>query len=170
MVNTLADLERRYVEPFYLGMMGLNAANPHSRHEVQYETLRELGRQIADDDVARLLATSWRPRVMGAWLATGRARRLETVLLRSLETSGGTLTAPPLAVVALHGLGATAIPALQSYLREDLQHDWGAAPFIAAVLERLGAVPAEVAVEDQDRGYVDRMLGVARRLAGETVR
>jgi hypothetical protein len=156
----LTDLERRCVLPFYLPMMGLNALS----HAVPFDTLRDVARGTTDDEVARLLASEWRPRVMGAWLACGRASRLEAALLKSLETSWGTLTAPPLAIVALHGLGAKAVPALEVYLRRDLERQLGSAAFAAAVLERLGSVPAGVAVSDQDRRAVDGMLAVARRL------
>jgi hypothetical protein len=161
-VPGLTDLERRCVLPFYLRMMGLNALS----HVVPFDTLRDVARETTDDEVTRLLASEWRPRVMGAWLACGRARRLDAALLESLETSWGTLTAPPLAIVALHGLGAKAVPALEAYLRRDVEHQLGSAAFTAAVLERLGSVPADVAVNDQDRRAVDGMLTVARRLSG----
>lgn len=147
--------------PFYLPMMGLNALS----HVVPFGTLRNVARETTDDEVARLLASEWRPRVMGAWLACGRTRQLEAALLRSLETSWGTLTAPPLATVALHGLGAKAVSALEAYLRRDIEHRLGSAAFIAAALERLGIVPAGIAVSDQDRKAVDGMVAVAHRLA-----
>jgi hypothetical protein len=71
-----------------------------------------------------------------------------------------------LGVVALHGPGARAVPSLRAYLRLDLEHEWGSAPFVAAVLERLNATPPPGAtISDQCRSYVDRMLSVARRLA-----
>jgi hypothetical protein len=159
----LTDLERRCVLPFYLTMMGLNALD----HDVPFDALREVARETTDDEVAELLASPWRSRVMGAWLASGRTRRLEDVLLKGMETSAGTLTAPPLATVALHGLGEKAVPALRTYLRQDLDHRWGSASFIAAVLERLDPAPAAVAIDDQDRRGVDGMLIVARRLAEE---
>ena len=160
-MSGLTDLERRCVLPFYLTMMGLNALN----HDVPFDTLREVARGTTNDEVADLLASPWRPRVMGAWLASGRARRLEAALLESLETSLGTLTAPPLATVALHGLGAKAVPSLETYLRLDLEYRRGSASFVAAVLERLDAKPTGVAIDDQDRRAVDGMLTVARCLA-----
>jgi hypothetical protein len=98
----LTDLERRYVQPFYLTMMRLNAL----RSEVPLDTLRDAARQLTDDDVTLLLNTAWRPRVLGAWFASGRGGRLETALLRSLETLGGSLTAPPLATVTVRELTA----------------------------------------------------------------
>lgn len=161
-VPGLTDLERRCVSPFYLRMMGLNALD----HDVPFGSLREVARDTTDGEVTELLASDWRPRVMGAWLASGRARRLEAALLESLETSNGSLTAPPLAAVALHGLGAKAVPSLRTYLRLDLEHEWGSASFVAAVLERVDATPAGVAINDQHRSYVDGMLSVARHLAG----
>lgn len=147
--------------PFYLSMMGLNAPG----HDVPYGTLREVARETTDEEVAQLLGSHWRPRVMGAWLASGRAQRLEAALLKSLETSAGSLTAPPLATVVLHGLGTKAVPSLNTYLWQDLEHQWGSASFVAAVLERLDAAPTGVAVDDQDRAAVDGMLTVARRVA-----
>ena len=157
----LTDLERRCVLPFYLKMMGLNAVS----HVVPFDTLREVAQGTSDDEVAVLLASEWRPRVMGAWLASGRTQRLEAALLKSLETSAGVLTAPPLATVALHGLGARAVPSLKTYLRLDLEHQWGSASFVAAVLERLEATSTGVAIDDQDRRAVDGMLTVVQRLA-----
>jgi hypothetical protein len=160
-VPGLSDLERRCAAPSYLSMMGLNALS----HDVPYGTLREVGRETTDDEVAQLLDSQWRPRVMGAWLASGRTLLPDVALLNSLETSAGSLTAPPLATVALHGLGANAVPSLNIYLRWDLEHQWASAPFVAAVLERLDAAPAGVAIDHQDRAAVGGMLSVARRLA-----
>jgi hypothetical protein len=142
-------------------MMGLNALS----HDVPFSTLRELARETTDDEVVQLLSSHWRPRVMGAWLASGRTQCLAAALLKSLETSSGSLTAPPLAAVALHGLGEKAVPSLKSYLRLDLEHQWGSARFVAAILERLDATPAGVAIDDHDRTAVDGMLAVAHRLA-----
>jgi hypothetical protein len=97
----LSHLERRCVEPFYLSMMGLNALSS----DVPYGTLHDVSQETTDDEVAQLLGSPWRPRVMGAWLASGRALLLDAALLESLQTSAGSLTAPPLATVALHGPG-----------------------------------------------------------------
>jgi hypothetical protein len=160
-VSALPDLEQRCVLPFYLRMMGLNALS----RDVPFDSLREVARGTTDDEVAELLASHWRPRVMGAWLAPGRTQRLEAALLESLETSLGSLTAPPLATVALHGLGVKAVPSLTTYLRRDLEHGWGSASFVAAVLERLDATPTGISVDDQDRRAVDGMLFVTRCLA-----
>jgi hypothetical protein len=161
-VPGLTELEQRCVVPFYLKMMGLNALT----HDTLIGAVREVARTTTDDEVTMLLASAWRPRVMGAWLACGRAESVEAALLRSLQTSAGSLTAPPLAAVALHGLGARAVPALQAYLKQDLEHEMGAATFTAAVLERLNAAPPGVLVKERDRTALDGMLAIAGRLAG----
>jgi hypothetical protein len=75
------------------------------------------------------------------------------------------LTAPPMATVALYGLGAKAVPSFRIYLQQDLEHRWGSASFVAAVLERLEAAPTDIVIDDQHRKAVDEMLVVARRLA-----
>jgi hypothetical protein len=111
-VSGLTELELRCVQPFYLKMMRLNALN----HDDSVEAVRDVARATTDEEVGCLLASSWRPRVMGAWLTAGRAHRVEAALLTSLETSAGSLTAPPLATIALHGLGQRAAPSLITYL------------------------------------------------------
>jgi Family of unknown function (DUF6000) len=158
----LAELERRCVAPFYLKMMRLNALS----YDVPVTALQEAARQTTDEKVAQLLTGPWRPRVMGAWLAVGRAERLITAVFGSLETAGGSLTAPPLATVAFYGAGSKAAPSLKAYLLNDIEHGWGSASYVAAILERLDAAPQGVAVSDQDRQAVQEMLAVAHRLAG----
>jgi len=154
-------LEWRRVRPFYLKMTGLNALGS----KVPFRALNKATRRTTDGEVAELLASHWRARVMGAWLASGRAERLEAALLESLETSQGSFTSPPLATVALHGLGARAVPSLMAYLQLDLDNQWGSASFMAAVLERVDVTAAGVAIDDEDRQAVDGMLGIVRRLA-----
>lgn len=159
----MSELERRCVAPFYLKMMRLNALS----HDVPVTALREAAGETTDEEVAQLLAGPWRPRVMGAWLAAGRAERLITAVLGSLETAAGFLTAPPLATVAFHGAGSKAAPSLEAYLRNDIKNGWGSASYVAAILQRLDAAPPGVAVSDQDRQAVQEMLAIADRLAGD---
>lgn len=154
-------MEERCVRPFYRGLMGLNALS----HAVPYGVLHLVGQQTSDEDVVWLLRGAWRPRVMGAWFAAGRTDRLAGALLESLATSAGSLTAPALAAVAVEGLGTGAVPALDTYLRVDLEQRYGAARFIAATLERLDATPEGVSVRDADRAAVGGMLDVAHCLA-----
>jgi hypothetical protein len=160
-VPGLPDVEDRCVTPFYLEMMSLNALNG----PVPVAALRAAGQSTTDEEVAELLAGPWRPRVMGAWLAAGRMPRMKAAVFRSLETAAGSLTAPPLATVALYGAGPEAVPALRAYLRSDLEQQWGSASFVAAILERLNEAPADVSVSDQDRRDAEGMLAVAHRLA-----
>ena len=147
--------------PFYLQMMGLNAL----RYEVRWADLRRVNRKTSDSDVVTLLRGLWRPRVMGAWLCAGREERLATELLTSLGSSAGSLTAPPLATVAVHGLGPAAIPALRTYLDVDLQHQHGSAGFVAAMLEIVGSASPGIPITEDDRADAQKMLSVARRLA-----
>jgi hypothetical protein len=163
-VVLLGGLQLRVVRPFYLKMMGLNALH----YEIRWQELARLSRKVRDDEVITLLRGLWRPRVMGAWLSAGREERLAAELLSSLQTSAGSLTAPPLAAVAVRGLGLAAVPALRTYLALDLEHHHGSGPFIAAMLESLGAVTASVAIEDQDRQDARKMLAIADRLASQT--
>lgn len=155
------DLEERFVTPFYLGMMRLEAL----RGEVPVGTLRELAAELADDDVVALLAADWRPRVMGAWFCAGRTGRLGEELLASVATSTGSLTTPPLVAVAVHGLGAAAAPELRSCLEADLEGAHGSAGLVAAALDLVEQRTYDVPVSAQDRADLDGLLAVARLLA-----
>jgi hypothetical protein len=116
-VAELSALERRCVVPFHRKMMGLNA-------------LRQDGLLGAVRDMAR--ETTW-----SSWPCTGvrvswvpgshqdGPPRVEAALLGSLETAQGSLTAPPLAAVALHGLGRKAKGPLRTYLLLDLEQPLG---------------------------------------------
>lgn len=157
----LSALEERFVKPFYLSMMRYSVLS----RPIPYEWLHELAGEIGDEDVTWLLRAEWRPRVMGAWFTAGREDRLRDALLHSLATSAGSLTAPPLAAVAVRGLGAAAVPALQTYLAVDLDQRHGAAAFIVAALDHLGAPPEHAAAQDRDRRALTGMLAVADRLA-----
>lgn len=163
-MNALPELETRCVVPFYLKMMGLNAL----QHPVDYPSLAAVGQRTSDDEVIRLLRGEWRPRVMGAWFAAGRhdPEVLET-LLWSLTTSAGSLTAPPLATVAIVNAGVRAVDALHGYLETEVAHVDGSGRFIAAALEHLGMPAAGFEVMDRDRAALAGMLAVAARLAGE---
>ena len=156
----LQDLDERFVAPFYLSMMRLNAL----QGSVPIDALRELGAELADDDVVTLLHADWRPRVMGAWFCAGRTDRLGEELLASVATSTGSLTTPPLVAVAVHGLGAAAAPELRSCLEADLADGHGCAGLVAAALERVEQRTYDVPLTDQDRSDLDGLLGVARLL------
>jgi hypothetical protein len=60
--------------------------DPDTTITAPFDALRAVARETTDDEVAQLLSSHWRPRVMGAWLVSGRASRLGAALLESLET------------------------------------------------------------------------------------
>ncbi|HSU34889.1 MAG TPA: hypothetical protein VLJ88_04440 [Propionibacteriaceae bacterium] len=148
--------------PFYLKMMGLNAVH----YPVPYTVIAEVSQQTSDEEVMQLLRGSWRPRVMGAWLSAGREDPLLVkTLLWSLTTSLGSLTAPPLASVAVFATGSGAMAALQEYLGTDVAHSDGSAGFIGAAIQHLGGDAGGCEVHDRHRTALDEMMVVVQRLA-----
>lgn len=157
------DLVERYVRPFYLELMGRNAIRHVDKHET---SLRALGPTLDASDVAELLGSLWRPRVMGAWFSLFRPQtEVSGELLRSLETSLGGLTAPPLATVAVHLLGDMAAPSLRIYGSTEAANRDSFWRFTAAALEHLGADSGGRSIEDEDRASFAGMLSAAQRLA-----
>lgn len=147
------------VKPFYLKMTGLNAA---AADPSLLAAVRTASADVTLEQVLRLLADSWRERVMGAWYALAFSPDdVGDALSRSLRTSAGSLTAPPLATVAAVLLGPSAAPAMAAYVADGPAD--GSPGFVAAALEHLGAEPA-VPVLPADREALGRMLGVARVL------
>ena len=91
--------EDRLVAPFYLDMMGTNAIEYADAELLR--SVAALGRDASVVDVVWLLRGAWRPRVMGAWFSLLHDSDAVTrAVLQSLETSVGSLTAPPLATYA----------------------------------------------------------------------
>ena len=156
----LTPLEERFVQPFYLHLMGLNALS----YPVRYADLRAASALLPDEDVVTLLASPWRQRVMGAWFSLGRTDRIGEELLASVATSTGSLTTPPLVAVAVHGLGAAAAPELRSCLEGDLAGGHGSPGFVAAALERVEQRTYDVPVTEKDRSDLAAMVEVARLL------
>lgn len=154
-------VEQRVV-PFYLEMMGENAARADDR---LLAAVRESGRQVTLKEVTRLLRDDWRPRVMGAWYAVVLdSRALREVLSASLVSSAGSLTAPPLAAAATALLGADAIPALEAYAGGASANSYlGSEGFVAACIERLGGDPSRPASDDE-RHAVQGLLAAAHKL------
>ena len=136
--------EDRFVAPFYLAMMGTNAIE-HADADLLRRVVA-VGRDASVRDVVWLLRGEWRPRVMGAWfslLHDGEA--VTRAVLQSLETSRGSLTAPPLAVAAVLLADHEAESALAAYVAEDVLHGWGSAAFVSAAMDHLGLrVPMEL--------------------------
>jgi hypothetical protein len=157
------DLIDRYVRPFYLDLMGCNAVRHVDKHVA---SLRALGPTLDASDVAELLGSLWRPRVMGAWFSLFRPpTEVRSELLRSLETSLGGLTAPPLATVAVYLLGDMAAPSLKIYGSTEAANRDSSWRFTAAALEHLGVDSGGRVIEDEDRASFASMLSVAQRLA-----
>jgi hypothetical protein len=159
------EIEERYVKPFYLHMMRLNALSDGSEHLAE---VRSAGRSLDPEIVVGLLRSHWRPRVMGAWYALFHDPAvIGTELLRSLETSSGDLTAPPLAAVSVAQMQRDALSALEKYITVDLAHGYGAAGFAVAAIEHLGGSSSQTESTDESRTYFARMLAVAETLRDE---
>src|SRR4051812_42955914 len=98
-----------------------------SRNAVEYgprlvDEIASVGRSVTDEDVRALLRSDWRPRVMGAWFAPLHDNAdVRSALLVSLESSGGYLTSPPLAVVAGVLCGPDALDSLRIYRAADIE-------------------------------------------------
>ncbi len=134
-VDPDADARARFVQPFYLKMMRLNAIQYGPRLAADIVVA---GRTASPADVISLLGSNWRERVMGAWFALLQADPSVTeAVLQALSTSHGSLDAPPLAAAAVILAGAHALPALETYYAADLANEWGAAGIAAAAIDHL---------------------------------
>src|SRR5260370_28458397 len=98
-VDPDADARARFVQPFYLKMMRLNAIQYGPRLAADIVVA---GRTASPADVISLLGSNWRERVMGAWFALLQADPSVTeAVLQALSTSHGSLDAPPLPAPAV---------------------------------------------------------------------
>jgi hypothetical protein len=105
---------------------------------------------------------------MGAWFSLLHDDETVTrAVLRSLETSAGSLTAPPLAVAAvLLADPEAAKGALAEYLVQDVLHEWGSAGFVGAAMEHLaGRVHMEPS--DRDRSSFEQMHAIATAMRAQ---
>lgn len=125
----------RYVQPFYLKLMGWNAANAP---EDLIARVRQRGRKLSAEEVVQLLQMHWRPRVMGAWYAiAAHDPSLSAAVHESLETCLGHLTSPPLITAALAYPNAGTPSLLRDYIEMDQRMEWGGAGYASAALARL---------------------------------
>ena len=155
-------LVERCVVPFYLDMMRLNARGAGGGLLPRIAALAD---GTTPQEVAQLLGSPWRPRVMGAWLAVRYSgATVQNALLASIRTCQGDLTAAPLATAACLVGGDAAVPALAAYLDVDVAQHLGAGGFVAAAIERLGGVPRHVDPSQEDRESLGQMLTVGRAL------
>lgn len=154
-------VEERLALPFYLKMMGTNAARNAGS---LWDDIVDVGRGATLAEVQQLLAPDhWRPVVMGAWFGLKfDADEVGGDLLAAMERSRGSLTAPPLAVACALVLGRDAGLTLANYAERDDARD-GSAAFVAAVHELFcGTLSAPIA--NRDRQAVAAMLDVGKRL------
>lgn len=129
------ELWTRYVRPFYLKMMGTNAAD---NGLALAPDISRVAMSVAPEEVITLLGDNWRPRVMGAWLSVRyEGAEVRRAVFDALVTSLGWLDAPPLAVAAVVLGRPAATPALGEYFAADEANDWGASRVIAAAGEHL---------------------------------
>ena len=138
----MRSLEERYVEPFFLRMMGTGAlaAGAPSPAEIV-----ETCRPVTPADVVTLLRMSWRPMVMGAWLSVRHDDpAVGDAAVAALRACAGSLSAPPLAVAVVARGGPHALEALYAYHARDLAGRLGAAGVVAAAVRHLrgDVVPA----------------------------
>lgn len=155
----MEELLATKVKPFYLTMMGCSARDADP---ARLAAVRAASADVTLEQVLRLLADSWRERVMGAWYALAFSPDdVGDALSRSLRTSAGSLTAPPLATAAAVLLGPSAAPAMRAYVADGPAD--GSPGFVAAALEHVGAEPP-VPVRPEDREALGRLLAVARVL------
>jgi len=156
------DLIFRCVLPFYLSLMRTNASD----RGFDLGRLSAVSAETTNDEVIALLRADWRPRVMGAWLSIGRTDEpVTTALLESLETSQGSLTAPPLAVAAVFNASGLALPSLLAYVEKDREHHWGAASFVDAAIAHISESSESAGIDSQARASLTQMLDVAADMA-----
>jgi hypothetical protein len=151
------------ITPFYLKMMGMNARiyGAHLLLDVAVAA-----RTLDAADVIQLLRADWRPRVMGAWFALPHDEpEVTDAVLRSLETSLGNLTSPPLAVTAVVLAARDALSALAHYAASDAENHWGACGFAAAAAEHFEGSVCCPATE-ADRSAFDELHIFAEQLRG----
>ncbi len=165
----LPEDERRFVLPYYLKMMGLNAANPQNAIDpALLAGVHRDARIIDHATVVHFLRSEWRPRVMGAWYSVCQGpETIRAELLRSLESSAGSLTAPPLATAAAFVLGGDALPSLKIYISKLIaaSDSDGSADFVHLLVNHLEGRPE--APGGRLDGYAERMLAVAAAIAGD---
>jgi hypothetical protein len=149
------------VQPFYLKMMRSNALKNGAQ---LLPEIAEKGATLGAADVIALLQDPWRATVMGAWFALLQDdEAVTTAVLRALEASEGSLTSPPLAVVAVVLAENDALPALVAYAARDEEYARGACGFVAAAAAHLGGSVACTASEADSNDF-NALLSLARRL------
>jgi hypothetical protein len=162
-------LIERFVQPWYLEMMRLNACE----HGLELAAaIREISRDADDEVVLQLLRLGWRSQVMGAWFSITRdSAQVKTDVLRALRESHGSLDAPPLATASVVLAGPDSMATLTTYYEADVAASWGAADIIreaAHYLQDVYGVQSTIPVSANGEHLIfDRMIAVARAIRME---
>lgn len=159
-------LREEYVIPFYLDLMDHNALNAEPELLL---AVQERAKDLSTKDVERLLHAPWRPRVMGAWYSIANPQpELVAAVHKSLRSSQGRLTAPPLMTAVLCCAGEDTLAAIADYERSDAENQWGAdgaARAAAQVLSRrLGVDSPLPPSSGEDLRAMEGLLGIAQQL------
>jgi hypothetical protein len=159
------ELESRFVAPFYLNMMGINALRLPA--DMRADVVAT-GRTVTTGDVRSMLRIGWRPTVMAAWFSLAvPAESVAKELVVAMSRAHG-LTGPPLAVAATIVCDGAAVPAMVTYIDfmlDPLRRD-GSEGFVAAAIEHLGAEPVVVPSADARSEFRDlREFALALREA-----
>lgn len=139
----LGTMLRTCVAPFHSAMSGIDAID--AGPEV-VEGVRGCAGRIPAREIARLLGSPWKVRVMGAWYAAALPRPdLGQAVLHALESSAGEGDGPPLLTSLLAHVDMDAVPVeetvveLESYHRRSLDGDWGDAGLTRAAAQAFSA-------------------------------
>jgi hypothetical protein len=120
---SIGELAARYVTPFYLHMMRVNAVQCGP---ALLDDIASVGADALASDVIGLLRLGWRERVMGAWYAVGvGGPDVTAAVLEALRTSGGSLDAPPLATAAVVLAGPAALDTVSRHRQSWVQASRG---------------------------------------------
>lgn len=163
---------RTCVAPFHEAMARTKAIEADT--EV-IEGVRSCVGRVPAREIARLLASPWKVRVMGAWYAAALPRPdLGQAVLHAIESSEGEGDGPPLLTALLDHVDMDAVPVeetadvLDDYYHRDLDGGWGAAGLTLAAAEvfaRRTNTPNQLpAPEQADVDTLAAMRAVSRRL------
>lgn len=148
-------LREIYALPFYMEIHKPGMAAP----------LAALGRAAPAQDILDLLASSWRPRKVGAWLALVRSEdAVRVAVMESLTTSLGLLTSPELSVAAVTLAGADARPALVAYRARHLANDWGSTDVVDQALRWIDSPEEWTQIPRQEPSNFQRLMDLGQRI------
>lgn len=156
----------RYVTPYYLAWMGVNATRlPDAREHLR--EVRDRALELSGDDVEMMLRTDWREQVMGAWFAIARAdAACSGAVHRALDNCSGGYTAPVLTVAVLTYPNDTTVDVVRTYLARQIANCSGDSSVMSVALRRLEDPERDAQREAGDE-ELDGLLAIARELRGD---